>query len=172
MDGNPRRDTTLRRRIVELIEAHLSEIVEETMQAFVREIPAVAAASPETMNAMRAATARTTLAFLRTYANPVGPISEELNRARQATFARAGETFARDDIAEVVRIGRHAVYAASRRIIQRDIIVSEKERAELQEHLDAFLDELARSESVVARVSPDLLGEWLERAEVEGPDIR
>src|SRR5687767_15170657 len=171
MDGGSDRGAALRRRIVEIVETHLDEIVEETMRAYLREIPAVASAPPATLGAMREATARTTRAFLRTYADPGSPMREQLDRARRATFERAGETFARGDIAEVIRVGRLAVYAASRRFIERDLVVGEQDRKELQEQLDAFLDDLARSENVV-HLSPDVLGDWLRRAEQEGPDVR
>jgi hypothetical protein len=162
----------LRQQIAECVERHLDEIVDETMRAYLREIPAVAKAPMHVRQAMRTATARTTLAFLRLYADSTAPARPEVDRAREATFARAGEHFAHDDIAEVVRVGRQTIYGAARRIIEVELNVSPEQRDELQHQLDAFLDELARRDADVMQMTPDMLSEWLARAEREGPDIR
>jgi len=50
--------------------------------------------------------------------------------------------------------------------------VTDDQRAEVERQLDAFLDELERSDDIVTHVPPDTLTEWLARAEHEEPDVR
>jgi hypothetical protein len=162
---------TLRARIAEIVERHLDEITDETMAIYVRRIPTVARATPEQRALVRAATMRAARAFLALYAEPTGPARDLVAQARAATIERSGEIFERADIIEMIRLARRTFYSAARRFVEGEIVVTADQRAEVERQLDAFLDELERSDEIVTRVPPDALADWLARAEHEEPDL-
>lgn len=163
---------SLRKQIAEIIEQNLGEIVDATMQAYVREIPAVATAPAGALRAIRASTMRATSAFVSMYADPASPADPFVKRARAVTIERAGEILEHDDILELIRVGRATIFRTARDIVARELVVPPDTRTELEQALDAFLTELERSESLVPTVGPDALNQWLSAAEIEEPDIR
>ena len=163
---------TVRARIAEIVERHLDDIVDETMRAYVQQVPSVARASLDEQGIVRAATTHATKAFIDLYAGSSGPARDLVDRARAATIERSGEIFDRSDIVEMIRVARRTIFASARMFVEREIAVTEDQRAEVQRQLDAFLDELERSDDIVTHVPPDALTEWLARAEQEEPDLR
>jgi hypothetical protein len=162
----------LRKRIAVIVERHIDEIVDTTMAAYVREIPAIATATADQLRLIRAATKRATLSFIQMYADPDAPSRPYVQQARAATVERAGEVFERDDITEMIDIGRRIVYAEARKLIEKELTMTDDERAQIRAALDGFLTEMERADEVDMRVTPDVLISWLSRAEAEEPDIR
>lgn len=163
---------SIRKQIADIVEKHIEEIIDETMAAYIRQIPACATATAEQLKMIRAATTRATLAFIRMYADPHSPARPFIQSARAATVERAGEVFERNDIGEMIDIGRRTVYSAARRIVDRELEIPDDQRMQIRNALDAFLTEMERADEVDMHVTPDVLMQWLNRAETEEPDIR
>ncbi len=164
--------SSLRKKIAWIVERHLDEIVDATMAAYLRSIPAVATASAKELKLIRGATTRATEAFVHMYADPEAPGRQYIQQARAATIDRAGETFARDDIVEMINIGRQIVYQTARRLVEKELSVSEADRATIQSALDVFLTELELADEPIVEVTPDIVMQFLTIAEAEEPDIR
>ncbi len=162
---------TLRARIVDIVERNLEILVDASMSAYVREIPSVATASAKQLRTVRAATTRAMRAFLEMYRDPETPPQPYLDQARAATIERAGEIVDRDDIVAMIRIGRRAIVDAARSAVQDELAIPRPQREELEEELDAFVQELERADEKVATVTPDVLTRWLSRAELDEPDL-
>ncbi|MCA1831974.1 MAG: hypothetical protein ABR548_00105 [Actinomycetota bacterium] len=163
---------SLRKQVAEIVTNHIDEIVDETTAEYIRQIPSCATASAEQLKMIRAATKRATLAFVQMYADPSSPSRPFVQAARAATVERAGENFERTDIAEMIDIGRRTIYAVARKLVAQELTLTEEQRAQIQSALGGFLTEMERADEVDMHVTPDVLMQWLNRAETEEPDIR
>ena len=104
----------IRRLVSRVVELHLEEILDATMDAVVREVPAVARQNDEVRSLVRASTRHTTLAFLALYADPESPARLMLNEARRATVDHAGEIFQMDEILAIIRTARQVIFQSAR----------------------------------------------------------
>lgn len=161
----------VRRSVARVLESHLDEILDVTMDSIVREVPAVARQNDEVRVLVRASTKQATLAFLAIYANPATPRREILDQARRATVDRAGEIFQRDEILMIIGTARHVIFQLGRTFVHAEYgDLDPDSEKELAEALASFLSELERAdEQFVPRRDP--LEELLRTAEREGPDL-
>ncbi|MGZ4103823.1 MAG: hypothetical protein ACXVQ6_11390 [Actinomycetota bacterium] len=161
----------VRRTVARVLESHLDEILDVTMDALVREVPAVARQSDDIRGLVRASTRQATLAFLALYANPSTPRREMLDQARRATVDRAGETFQRDEILSIIGTARQMIFQLGRTFVHAECgDLGDESEVEISEALASFLTELEREdEKFVPRRDP--VEELLRSAEREGPDL-
>ena len=161
----------IRRLVTRVVEQHLEEILDVTMQTIVSEVPAVARQPDEVRDLVRASTRHTTLAFLALYADPESPARLMLSEARRATVDHAGEIFAMDEILAIIRTARQVIFQLGRQYVnaERGSADPQSER-EASEALEAFLTELEREESTMGKTR-DAVGDLLLAAEREEPDL-
>ena len=161
----------IRRQVARVVELHLEEILDATMDAIVREVPAVARQNDEMRSLVRASTRHATLAFLALYADPDSPARLMLNEARRATVDHAGEIFQLDEILAIIRTARQVIFQSARAYVnaERGSVDPESER-QVTEALEAFLTELESEENTIGR-SRDAVGDRLRAAEREEPDL-
>src|SRR5947208_736372 len=136
----------LRKQIAEIVERHVDDIVDETIAAYIRQIPTCATATADQLKMIRAATKRTTLAFIQMYADPNSPSRPFVEAARSATVERAGEEFEHDAISAMIDIGRRTVYAGARRFVEQELKVPESQSAQIRAALEAFLTEMEHAD--------------------------
>jgi hypothetical protein len=160
----------VRRAIARIVEQHLDEILDRTMESFDAALPSVANAPDDVRTTVRLSTRRATLAFVALYADPDSPARVVLEEARGATLYRAGELFEREDILEMLRIGRQVVFQSAREYVREAIDVAPNLEAEISSALESFMVELERAEEVVPRTD-DAIRHLLADAEKEGPDL-
>lgn len=163
--------TDVRREIARIVEKHLDEILDRTLEAFAAAVPRLASADERTLARVRAATRNATLAFLAVYADPETPARPLLDEARRGTIDRAGEQFAKDEILTMMRIAPQVIYQVSSRHVRREMGEDPARERDSAEAMESFLEELERAER---RSSPrgDPMDDLLSAAEREGPDIR
>src|SRR5437868_6019541 len=161
----------IRRLVARVVEQHLEEILDVTMDAIVREVPAVSRQPDEVRELVRASTRHTTLAFLALYADPESPARLMLSEARRATVDHAGEIFAMDEILAIIRTARQVIFQLGRQYVnaERGGVDPEAER-EVTEALESFLTELEREENILGKTR-DSVGDLLRAAEREEPDL-
>jgi hypothetical protein len=161
----------IRRLVTRVVEEHLEEILDITMETIVREVPAVARQPGDVRELVRASTRHTTLAFLALYADPESPARLMLSEARRATVDHAGEVFAMDEILAIIRTARQVIFQLGRQYVnaERGSVDPESER-EVTEALESFLNELEREETTLGSAR-DAVGDLLRAAECEEPDL-
>jgi len=161
----------IRRLVTRVVELHLEEILDQTMEAIVREVPAVARQNDDVRALVRASTRHTTLAFLALYADPESPARLMLTEARRATVDHAGEIFQLEEIQAIIRTARQVIFQSARAYVnaERGHDDPESER-QATEALESFLNELEREENTIGR-SRDAVGDLLRAAEREEPDL-
>jgi len=159
----------IRRDVARIVELHLEEILDRTMDALVAEVPAVAAQDEEGRSLVRASTRHASLAFLSLYADPETPARLMLDEARRATFDRAGEQFDRTEIIQIIAIARSVIFQSARELVQKELGVDQKRERETAGALQTFLDELERDQALLE--ARDAVGELLRTAEREEPDL-
>ena len=161
----------IRLLVSRVVEEHLEEILDATMDAIVREVPAVARQNDDVRSLVRASTRHATLAFLALYADPDSPARLMLNEARRATVDHAGEIFQLDEILAIIRTARHVIFQSARTYVnaERGHVDPESER-QATEALASFLNELEQDESTLGK-SRDSVGDLLRAAEREDPDL-
>ena len=161
----------IRRLVTRVVELHLEEILDQTMEAIVREVPAVARQNDDVRALVRASTRHTTLAFLALYADPESPARLMLTEARRATVDHAGEIFQLDEIQAIIRTARQVIFQSARAYVnaERGHDDPESER-QATEALESFLNELEREENTIGK-SRDAVGDLLRAAEREEPDL-
>ena len=161
----------IRRLVSRVVELHLEEILDATMDAVVREVPAVARQNDEVRSLVRASTRHTTLAFLALYADPESPARLMLNEARRATVDHAGEIFQMDEILAIIRTARQVIFQSARTYVlaERGAVDPESER-QVTEALESFLTELEQEENTIGKAR-DSVGDLLRAAEQEEPDL-
>ena len=154
-----------------VVELHLEEILDATMDAIVREVPAVARQNDEVRSLVRASTRHATLAFLALYADPDSPARLMLNEARRATVDHAGEIFQMDEILAIIRTARQVIFQSARAYVlaERGGVDPESER-QVTEALESFLTELESEENTIGKAR-DAVGDLLRAAEREEPDL-
>jgi hypothetical protein len=160
----------IRREIARIVELHLEEILDRTMDALVTEIPAVARQDDDVRALVRASTRHATLAFLALYADPESPARLMLGEARRATVDRAGEIFRRDEILAIIRTARQVVFQAARGYVNAERGSDPEREQDASGALEAFLNELENDESNLG-TSRDAVGDLLLAAEREDPDM-
>src|SRR5437763_3855200 len=142
----------IRRLVGRVVELHLEEILDATMDAIIRDVPAVARQNDEVRSLVRASTRHATLAFLALYADPDSPARLMLNEARRATVDHAGEIFQLDEILAIIRTARQVIFQLGRQYVNaergRDDPESERQASEA---LESFLTELEREESTMGK---------------------
>ena len=159
---------TLRHRVARMVERHLDEILDRTMQAFAAEIEAVRHADDDTLVRTRASVRTAILAFLGVYVGATTSSRSLLDDARRATVARSGEMFKREEITSMLSIARHVVYQSARQYAAAEL--DAEATADIDAELEAFLDELERDERTIAPAS-DAVQELLLSIEAEDPDF-
>ncbi len=156
-----------------LVLGDLDAIVERTRAAYVERVPRIRQLDPKTLDAVLEATRRTMAQFTRYYLE--GTLDAEGWRAvRDATIARAGETFSRDEIMEIIQIA-HAIGSESiEALAARHPELTPAERAKLTKSLDRYVTELAEQDDrAVPRLSsPSRLDDILTDLENEGADLQ
>src|SRR5438105_1914852 len=142
----------IRRLVARVVEQHLEEILDVTMDAIVREVPAVARQTDDVRALVRASTRHTTLAFLALYADPESPARLMLTEARRATVDHAGEIFAMDEILQIIRTARQVIFQLGRQYVnaERGHVDTESER-QATEALESFLTELESEENTIGK---------------------
>src|SRR5437899_4249098 len=110
----------IRRLVSRVVELHLEEILDATMDAVVREVPAVARQDDEVRALVRASTRHATLAFLALYADPDSPARLMLSEARRATVDHAGEIFQLDEILAIIRTARQVIFQSARTYVNAE----------------------------------------------------
>ena len=159
---------TLRHRVARMVERHLDEILDLSMQAFISELEVVRDATEDELRRTRASVRTAILAFLGLYAGPSSPSRGLLEEARRATVARAGEMYEREDIVTMLRIARQVVYTSAHRYAAEEL--DAVATAEIDAALDAFMDELERDERAI-EPGLDAVRELLRSVESEDPDL-
>src|SRR5215831_18249352 len=110
----------IRRDVARVVEEHLEEILDRTMEAIVREVPAVARQTDDVQALVRASTRHATLAFLALYADPESPARLMLNEARRATVDHAGEIFQLEEIHAIIRTARAVIFQLGRSYVNAE----------------------------------------------------
>ena len=153
----------IRRLVARVVEQHLEEILDVTMDAIVREVPAVARQTDDVRALVRAST--------RHYADPESPARLMLTEARRATVDHAGEIFAMDEILQIIRTARQVIFQLGRQYVnaERGHVDPESER-QATEALESFLTELELEENSIGKAR-DTVGDLLRAAEREEPDL-
>src|SRR5437660_2758204 len=161
----------IRRLVSRVVDLHLEEILDATMDAIVREVPAVARQGDDVRSLVRASTRHATLAFLALYADPDSPARLMLNEARRATVDHAGEIFQMDEILAIIRTARQVIFQSARTYVlaERGGVDPESER-QVAEALESFLTELESEENTIGKAR-DTVGDLLRAAEREEPDL-
>jgi hypothetical protein len=161
----------IRRLVSHVVELHLEEILDTTMDAIIREVPAVARQDDEVRSLVRASTRHATLAFLALYADPDSPARLMLTEARRATVDHAGEIFQLDEILAIIRTARQVIFQSARTYVlaERGAVDPESER-QVTEALESFLTELESEENTIGKAR-DAVGDLLRAAEREEPDL-
>jgi hypothetical protein len=161
----------IRRLVSRVVELHLEEILDATMDAIVREVPAVARQNDDVRSLVRASTRHATLAFLALYADPDSPARLMLTEARRATVDHAGEIFQLDEILAIIRTARQVIFQSARTYVlaERGAVDPESER-QVTEALESFLTELESEENTIGKAR-DAVGDLLRAAEREEPDL-
>jgi hypothetical protein len=161
----------IRRLVARVVEEHLDEILDVTMETIVRDVPAVARQNDDIRALVRASTRHATLAFLALYADPESPARLMLTEARRATVDHAGEIFAMDEIQQIIRTARQVIFQLGRQYVnaERGHDDPDSER-QADEALESFLTELEREETTMGRTR-DAVGDLLRAAEREDPDL-
>ena len=161
----------IRRDVARVVEEHLEEILDRTMEAIVSEVPAVARQSDDVKALVRASTRHATLAFLALYADPDSPARLMLNEARRATVDHAGEIFQLDEIHSIIRTARTVIFQLGRNYVNAERGKEDPEsEAEATKALESFLNELESEEASFGRTR-DAVGDLLRSAEREEPDL-
>ena len=161
----------IRRLVARVVEEHLDEILDVTMETIVRDVPAVARQNDDIRALVRASTRHATLAFLALYADPESPARLMLTEARRATVDHAGEIFAMDEILQIIRTARQVIFQLGRQYVnaERGHVDTESER-QATEALESFLTELESEENTIGKAR-DTVGDLLRAAEREEPDL-
>ena len=161
----------IRRLVGRVVELHLEEILDATMDAIIRDVPAVARQNDEVRSLVRASTRHATLAFLALYADPDSPARLMLNEARRATVDHAGEIFQLDEILAIIRTARQVIFQSARTYVnaERGGADPDSER-QVTDALESFLTELESEENVIGKAR-DAVGDLLRAAEREEPDL-
>ncbi len=161
----------IRRLVARVVEEHLEEILDVTMETIVREVPAVARQNDDIRALVRASTRHATLAFLALYADPESPARLMLTEARRATVDHAGEIFAMDEIQQIIRTARQVIFQLGRQYVDAERGHDDPEsQRQADEALESFLTELEREETTMGRTR-DAVGDLLRAAEREDPDL-
>jgi len=161
----------IRRLVARVVEEHLEEILDVTMETIVREVPAVARQNDDIRTLVRASTRHATLAFLALYADPESPARLMLTVARRATVDHAGEIFAMDEIQQIIRTARQVIFQLGRQYVDAERGHDDPEsQRQADEALESFLTELEREETTMGRTR-DAVGDLLRAAEREDPDL-
>jgi hypothetical protein len=161
----------IRRLVARVVEEHLEEILDVTMETIVREVPAVARQNDDIRALVRASTRHATLAFLALYADPESPARLMLTEARRATVDHAGEIFAMDEIQQIIRTARQVIFQLGRQYVDAERGHDDPEsQRQADEALESFLTELEREETTMGRTR-DAVGDLLRAAEREAPDL-
>ena len=162
--------TETRREIARIVEHHLDEILDRTIAAYREEIPSLRGADDNALERVRESTRRATLGFLALYADPDSPARLILNEARRATVDRAGETYDRDEIVAMIRIGRQVVFHSAREFVAQELGHDAAREEDVRTSLEAFLNELERAEQLIPPAD-DAVHHLLANAEAEEPDL-
>jgi len=162
--------SSVRRRIATIVEEHLDEILDRTMDAFDAELPSVANATQAERHGVRESVRRAVLAFLTLYAEPESSAREQLARARVATVDRAGESFDLEDIVAMLRLSKHVVFQTARALVDAELGDAPERDNEVRKALEAFLDELAQT-AELPLPRADAVTSMLASFEDEDPDF-
>ena len=160
----------IRRDIARIVERHLEEILDRTMETLVAEVPAVTRQDDAGRARVRASTKHATLAFLAVFSDPESPARVMLDEARRATVDRAGEIFQRDEILSIIAVARHVIFHSARDIVLAERGADAETEREVAVAMEAFLTELERDETIMAS-SRDPVDDLLRAAEREDADL-
>jgi hypothetical protein len=156
-----------------LVLADLDAIVDRTRAAYLERVPKIRQLDAATLDDVLEATRRTMAQFTRYYLE--GTLDAEGWRAvRDATIARAGETFSRDEIMEIIEIAHGIGSEAIEALAAQHPELTAPERAKLAKALDRYVTELADQEDrALPRLSsPSRLDDILTDLENEGADLQ
>lgn len=155
-----------------LILADLESVVERTRAAYLDRIPRLRQVSPSTLDEVLEATRRTMALFCRYYLE--GTLDSEAWRTvRDATVARAGETFSHAEIIDIIDIARSIGAQAIDQFAERHTELPDRERAEVVKAMDRYVTELAEQEDRLRGIAtPSRLDDVLFALEEEGADLQ
>lgn len=158
--------------LAELVLADMDAIVDRTREAYVERVPKMRRLDAESLERVLEATRRTMREFCRYYIE--GTLDAEgWRKVRDATIERAGETFSRDEIMEIVDIAKSIGLETIERLAATHPSMTPGERAKLTKALDRYVTELGEQEDRLRRLSsPDRLDTILVDLEAEGADLQ
>ena len=157
--------------LADLILADLESVVERTRAAYLDRIPRLRQVSPATLDEVLEATRRTMALFCRYYLE--GTLDSEAWRTvRDATVARAGETFSQAEILDIVDIARSIGAETIDRFAERHPDLPPDVRAEAVKAMDRYVTELAEQEDRLRTLGSPSLDAILSDLEDEGADLQ
>ena len=155
-----------------LVLADLEAIVDRARAAYVERVPRIRQLDPATLDQVLEATRRTMREFCRYYIEGTLDV-EGWRKVRDATIARAGETFSHEEILEIVDIAKSIGLETVDTLAEAHPGLTEVERGKLAKALDRYVTELAEEEDRLRRLSsPDRLDAILIDLESEGADLQ
>lgn len=158
--------------LADLILADLESVVERTRTAYLDRIPRLRQVSPAQLDAVLEATRRTMALFCRYYLE--GTLDSDAWRAaRDATVARAGETFSHAEILDIIDIARTIGAETIEHFAERHPDLSDEVQTEAVKAMDRYVTELAEQEDRLRTLSsPSRLDAILSDLEDEGADLQ
>lgn len=159
---------TARHAVARVVERHLEEILDRSMQAFSAELESVRKADEDVLVRTRAAVRRVVLSFLLIYAEPRASSRILVDESRRATVERAGEMFPREEILTMLRIARQVVFSSTREFASAEL--TEDDAVDIDEALEGFLDELERDERTI-EPADHAVRDLLASVEDQEPDL-
>lgn len=158
--------------LANLVLADLEAVVERARAAYVERVPKIQQLDPTTLDQVLEATRRTMREFCRYYIE--GTLDAEgWRKVRDATIARAGETFSHDEILEIVGIAKSIGMETIDTLAAAHPGLTDVERGKLTKALERYVTELAEQEDRLRRLdSPDRLDAILIDLETEGADLQ
>lgn len=160
------------RALADLILGDLESVVERTRAAYLDRVPRLRQVPPATLDEVLEATRRTMALFCRYYIE--GTLDSAAWRGvRDATVARAGETFTHAEILDIIDIARSIGAETIDRFAERHPELPEEERAEAVQAMDRYVTELAEQEDRLRGLAtPSRLDDVLSALEDEGADLQ
>jgi hypothetical protein len=150
----------------------LDAVVARTREAYLARVPSMRQVTPAQLDEVLEATRRTMRLFARYFLE--GTLDTEgWRRVRDATVARAGETFTHAEILDIIDIAHDVGRQRVERLAAEHPELDPADRAKLQKVMDRYVAELGDQEDKLRRLSsPDRLDDILGALEAEGADLQ